>query len=74
MNEQIRELWRACVLKHTNNPMNWQTVADEFSELIVQKCVAIVALHGISNFENDDISWTCENIIDEIRAHFKVEE
>jgi hypothetical protein len=39
MNEQIRELWRESVLKHTNDPMNWQTVADEFAELIVRKCL-----------------------------------
>jgi hypothetical protein len=39
MNEQIRELWRESVLKHTNDPMNWQTVADEFAELIVTECI-----------------------------------
>jgi len=38
MNERIRELWRDCVLKHTKDPMNWQTVADEFAELIVREC------------------------------------
>jgi hypothetical protein len=42
MNERIRELWRDCVLKHTNDPMNWQTVADEFAQLIVQECITIV--------------------------------
>jgi hypothetical protein len=41
MNERIRELWRDCVLKHTNNPMNWQTVADEFAELIILECANI---------------------------------
>lgn len=39
MNERVQELWQACVLKHTLNPMNWQTVADEFAELIVQECL-----------------------------------
>lgn len=39
MNERIRELWRDCVLKHTKDPMNWQTVADEFAELIVRECM-----------------------------------
>jgi len=42
MNERIRELWRDCVLKHTKDPMNWQTVADEFALLIVQECISIV--------------------------------
>jgi hypothetical protein len=38
MNERIRELWRDCVLKHTNDPMNWQMAADEFAELIIREC------------------------------------
>ena len=42
MNERIQELWRDCVLKHTKDPMNWQTVADEFALLIVQECITIV--------------------------------
>ena len=36
MNERIRELWAQCVIKHTKTPMNWQDVADEFAELILQ--------------------------------------
>ncbi len=38
MNERIRELWAKCVIKHTKDPMNWQTVADEFAELIIKQC------------------------------------
>jgi mannose/cellobiose epimerase-like protein (N-acyl-D-glucosamine 2-epimerase family) len=38
MNDQIRELWRECVMKHTNDPMNWQNVADEFAGMIIKKC------------------------------------
>jgi hypothetical protein len=45
----------------------------EFAELIVQKCVSIVALHGINNFENEDISWACKNIVKEVKEHFGVE-
>jgi hypothetical protein len=39
MNERIRELWAQCVAKHTKDPMNWQTVADEFALLIVRECM-----------------------------------
>ena len=39
MNGRVHELWRACVQKHTKDPMNWQTVADEFALLIVQECL-----------------------------------
>ena len=42
MNERIKELWRDCVLKHTNDPMNWQMAADEFAELIVLECASRV--------------------------------
>jgi hypothetical protein len=45
----------------------------KFAELIVQKCVTIVALHGISNFENEDISWVCDKIVKEINEQFGVE-
>lgn len=41
VNDRIRELWRQCVLKHTGDPMNWQTVADEYAELIVRQCAEI---------------------------------
>ena len=52
MNERIRELWAKCVIKHTNDPMNWQTVADEFAQLIVIECASIAA-------RNPDIrGWT----------------
>lgn len=33
----IYKLWRECVLKHTQTPMNWQTVADEFARLCWQE-------------------------------------
>jgi hypothetical protein len=41
MNERIRELWAKCVIKHAKDPMNWQTVADEFAELIIRECMSI---------------------------------
>jgi hypothetical protein len=43
----------------------------KFAELIIQKCMSIVAMYGVQNYENDDICWTCEGIIDEIKANFR---
>ena len=37
MNQQVRELWRVCVLEHTQDPMNWQVVADRFAELLLEE-------------------------------------
>ena len=34
------------------------------------KCISQIALIGISNFENEDISWTVETAIDKIQEQF----
>jgi hypothetical protein len=76
MNERIRELWRDCVLKHTNDPMNWQMAADEFAELIIRECIDIAInassdtnfITGISEADKRALS-----IAVEIRNHFGVE-
>ncbi len=33
----VYKLWMECVVKHTQTPMNWQTVADEFAQLCWQE-------------------------------------
>jgi|GEM_PF-1511966 hypothetical protein len=67
MNEQIKELWRESVLKHTKDPMNWQTVADEFAELIVRAC---------AQFVEDKFDFVGEEILvkEKMLEHFGVEE
>lgn len=45
---------------------------ESFAELIVQDCVAEVAMMCITNFENEDISWACRVIIDGIKNRFGV--
>ena len=75
MNKQIRELWRECVLKHTNDPMNWQTAADEFAELIVRECMHMCdtaqmgyLTHGLEKEASGAIS-----VKQYIEEHFGVE-
>ena len=68
MNEQIRELWRESVLKHTNDPMNWQPVADEFAELIVRECEKV----SLKNSHRDDDMGAI--IARQIKQHFGVSE
>jgi hypothetical protein len=63
MNERIRELWRDCVLKHTNDPMNWQMAADEFAELIVADCIELAGNH-----------YDARSAVNDIKQHFGVEE
>ena len=64
MNERIRELWTKCVIKHTKDPMNWQMVADEFAELIIQECADLV--------DNHDDSYPYVSFGDMIKEHFGV--
>lgn len=45
---------------------------ERFTEMVVQDCVSEVALMGITNFENEDISWSCRAIIDSIKSKFGV--
>ena len=74
MNERIQELWRDCVLKHTNNPMNWQTVADEFAELIVQECVQACINEG-KTYEVESAGEYASNLYaTAIKKHFGVEQ
>lgn len=85
MNERIRELWAQCVIKHTKTPMNWQTVADEFAELIIQECAEIALeqkkwVEDQQVFNPRDKEWNLariqqsQRIVDKIKEHFGVEE
>ena len=79
MNERIKELahevfsFKYKTSPYELNPGHHMDHLHKFAELIVQKCVSIVALHGINNFENEDISWACKNIVKEVKEHFGVE-
>lgn len=74
MNERILEL----ADKVTEDlPGPWSIsdqFCEKFAELIIQKCISQIALIGISNFENEDISWTVETAIANIKEHFGVKE
>ena len=81
MNEQIFELAKQADL------IQWETLpsglrtpdhesvvkAKKFAELIIRNCISQIALIGISNFENEDISWTVETAIVKIEEHFGVQ-
>ena len=74
MNERIRELWRDCVLKHTKDPMNWQTVADEFALLIVEECIEIVEYKGRKIGTKHPVGFNLMDAAWDIKEHFGVEE
>ena len=78
MNEQIFELAKqADLIQWDTLPSGARTPdhesvvrANKFAELIIKKCISQIALIGISNFENEDISWAVETAIDKIQDHF----
>jgi hypothetical protein len=39
-------------MTHTRTPMNWQTVADEFAELIIRRCALTAGLMEHSGRKN----------------------
>jgi hypothetical protein len=43
---------------------------EKLVESVVQDCVSEVALTGVTNFENEDISWACRVIITNIKNRF----
>lgn len=47
---------------------------EKFAELIIRDCISQIALFGVSNYENDDISWTVENSIKSIKEHFIIKD
>ena len=65
MNERIKELAEQVYGSAHHDDF-------KFAELIIQKCKSQLALIGITNFENKDITWTVETAIVNIEEHFGV--
>lgn len=51
MNQQTRELWQQCVVKHTKTPMNWQHVADMFAELLIKECISEIYMVDVGDLK-----------------------
>jgi hypothetical protein len=68
MNERIKELEKQCWDNQTNH-----LDAEKFAELIVRRCVAQVALVGLTNFEDDTTSKVCMEAIKSIQQHFDIQ-
>ena len=78
MNERIKELIKESGghnIAYEGRPGSYSyaftdTSVEKFAKLIVQDCVTQCALMGMSNWNNDDVSWAVECCIDNIKAHF----
>ena len=86
MNERIQELWRQAVLNNTKTPMNFQDAANEFTELIVKECLAIIQTEVSMKYKD---GWEQHGVSDDwatghynaslhsralLKRHFGVEE
>ena len=49
-----------------------RTAIMKFGELVARKCLSEVALMGITNFENEDISWATDVIMRNIKHKFGI--
>ena len=43
----------------------------KFADLLIQDVVSQVALLGISNYENEDISWACRKIVADLKERYE---
>ncbi len=75
MNERVAKL-----IERSMEPTGVEGIGGSYMELnpeklvesVVQDCVSEVALMGVTNFENEDISWAVDVIITNIKNRFGV--
>lgn len=73
MNERILELADK-VMEDLPGPWNIpDQFCEKFAELIIRKCISQIALIGVINVQNEDISWTVDTAITKIEEHFGVQ-
>ena len=74
MTDPIRNLWAQCVTKHTKTPMNWQDVADEFAEVIVNQCIFEVVQRSAKYYSDNFIvqDFTVD-VVNDIKDRFGIE-
>jgi hypothetical protein len=76
MNERIKELAEQAEFSEKDLHIQGDNF-QRFAELIIQDCLAQVAMVGVSNFEDDDsgdISWTVGKCIEMIKYRFEIKE
>lgn len=76
MNKQIKKLAeQAGYLPDSFGVGHWDMPeCEKFAELIIQECISQVALIAISNYDNEDITWTSDMIIKNIKNNFGLED
>lgn len=70
MNEKIRLLWRQAVLNNAKTSTNFQDVADEFAQLLIEECELALWSEAcmVSDLAYQEYCSNCRKI----QEHFKV--
>jgi hypothetical protein len=76
MNPRIEQIAEKCGFRSNPDILDRNQSFDipKFAEMIIQDCLSQLALIGLANIENDDISWTAEHSIKSIKEHFGMPE
>lgn len=78
MNENFVAYARAQGLNITKNGIFADSNVDvtvafeKYSQQLIQSCISKIALMGISNWQNEDISWASDHLINEIKEKYQL--
>lgn len=72
MNNLIKELRQECIVRDTDGTYLDFDI-DKYTKLIVQQCISIIALLGVSQYENEDISWAADLAVKQIKEKMGME-
>ena len=78
MNENFVAYARAQGLNITKNGIFADSNVDvavafeKYSQNLIQSCISKIALMGISNWNNEDISWATDHLVNEIKEKYQL--
>jgi hypothetical protein len=73
MNPNIQKFADQARFVDTQTYPHQDQIFEYFAQLIVQDVIRLVALYGIHNYDNPDVSRVCQHIVNEITQRFGVE-
>jgi len=78
MNENFVAYARARGLNITKNgifadpDVDVIVVFEKYSQDLIQSCISKIALMGISNWQNEDISWATDQIVNDLKEKYQI--
>jgi hypothetical protein len=78
MNENFVAYARAQGLNITRNgifadpDVDVAVAFEKYSQDLIQSCISKIALMGISNWQNEDISWATDQIVNDLKEKYQL--